>query len=270
MRAVNLLPSDLRSVASKPARSARPEPVQGIGAYVVLGALALCVAALASYVLLTNGVKQREADLVVAHQRATTAATKAAALKPYADFEARANARVATVRDLAASRFDWEQALRDISHAVPSDVKLESLNGDVGLPGTTGSGGDTLRGAIAAPAISLAGCASSHANVARMMSRIKVVDGVTRVSLSKSDAPVQQPGAGTKSPCGGSTPATFSLVAFFERSAAIEAFAPATASSAPVPTAANGTQAPGTTTPPTAGTSTSTSTTTSTTTGGTP
>ena len=46
-----------------------------------------------------------------------------------------ANARVETVRGLAAARFDWEQALRDLSRAMPADVKLQSLNGDMGLPG---------------------------------------------------------------------------------------------------------------------------------------
>jgi Tfp pilus assembly protein PilN len=272
MRAVNLLPSDLRGAAPKPAR-VRREPVQGIGAYVLLGALALCVAALAGYILAGNAVDQRKADLEAAKQRATAAAARAAALKPYADFEALAKARVETVRGLAAARFDWEQALRDISRAVPSDVKLVSMNGDMGLPGSSG-GGDPLRGSIAAPAISLAGCASSQSNVARVMARLKAVDGVTRVSLSKTEA-----GSDTEATdCTGSAPATFSLVAFFERSAAAAALAPATgtggASSVPVPEAvggsapSNGAPAADDTgaTPAPAGSSSSTSTTT----GGTP
>jgi Tfp pilus assembly protein PilN len=258
MRAVNLLPSDLRGAAPKPARGARPEPVQGIGAYVVLGALALCVAAFAGYVITTNGIKQREADLVTAQQRTTAATAKAAALKPYADFQALASARVETVRGLAAARFDWERALRDISHAIPGYVKLSALNGDMGLPGSAGSGGDPLRGSIQAPAITLAGCAPTQTAVARMMSRIKGVDGVTRVSLSKSEAAASSavPTTGS-SPCKGANPATFSLVVFFERSAAIAAFAAsgATTASVPVPNAVNqaaGTQpAAGTTATPT-------------------
>lgn len=276
MRAVNLLPPDLRGAAPKPARSARPEPVQGIGAYVALGALTLCVAALAGYILAGNAVKQREAELQAAQQRATAATTKAAALKPYADFEALANARVETVRGLAAARFDWEQSLRDISHAIPSDVKLASLNGDMGLAGAS-AGGDPLRGSISAPAISLAGCASSQSNVARMMARIKAVDGVTRVSLSKSEAGAES----EESDCSGAAPSTFSLVAFFERSAASAALAatgaggtPTGAGGTPVPEAVNGAApadgAPAAddtgVTPPADGASTSTSTTT----GGTP
>jgi Tfp pilus assembly protein PilN len=292
MRAVNLLPSDLRGAAPKVAPSVRQEKAEGIGAFLVLGVLALCVAAFAGYVLTTNSIKQRETDLVAAKDRGAAATARAAALKPYADFEALASARVETVRGLAAARFDWERALRDISHAVPADVKLNGLNGDMGLPGTTGSGGDPLRSAIAAPAITLTGCAPSQTGVARMMSRIKGVDGVTRVSLSKSDR--TGGGAvttGTTSPCG-DDPATFSLVVFFERAPALKAYASSSAaaasSTAPVPSAinqasgaagqANGTQPADATTPaPADGSgaqqpqgSSSTSTTTSTTAGGTP
>jgi Tfp pilus assembly protein PilN len=295
MRAVNLLPSDLRGAAPKPSRVAGPEPVQGIGAYVVLGVLALCVAAFAAYVVTTNGIKQRETDLEATKQRTAAAAAKAAALKPYADFQALAATRVETVRGLAAARFDWERALRDISHAVPGDVKLSGLNGDMGLPGTSGSGGDPLRGSIQAPAITMTGCAPNQTGVARMMSRIKAVDGVTRVSLSKSEKASATAGTTSASACDGD-PATFSLVVFFERAEALNAYAAsdaATAASLPVPNAvnqsggtatqANGTQpadggsAPASTDPAsaqqpegTSSTSTSTSTTTSTTAGGTP
>ena len=62
MRAINLLPADLRGAAPS-APSARPEPAQGIGAYVVLGVLALCVALFAVYVTASNSVKQKQSDL---------------------------------------------------------------------------------------------------------------------------------------------------------------------------------------------------------------
>ena len=268
MRAVNLLPSDLRGAAPKPARGgARPEPrAEGIGAYLVLGSLVLCVAALAGYVLLTNGIEQRQADLQAAEQRTTQATTLAAKLKPYADFEATAKARVETVRGLAAARFDWEQALRDVSRAVPAGTFLSALNGDMGLPGATGGGGDPLRGAIQAPAITMAGCAPSQRGVATMMSRIRAVDGVTRVSLSKSIRGSAAAGgsndsasANTASACKATAP-QFSLVIFFERSAALAALSQSGVeeSSVLVPNAVSGsggTAAAGTT-PPAAGTPT--------------
>ncbi len=239
MRAVNLLPPDLRDTAPKAAPRVRREKVEGIGAYIVLGVLSLCVVALAGYVLLNNSVKQRTADLQTAQERSTAASQRAAALKPYADFEAMATARVATVRGLAAARFDWDQALRDLARAAPSDVKLASFNGDMGLPGGE-AGGDPLRGSIQAPAITLTGCASSQLGVARMLARIKAVDGVTRVALSKSEKSSGAT-AGSVSPCAGNAPPSFSLVIFFERSAAAAALAPAGAveSTVPVPNVIN-------------------------------
>lgn len=249
MRAVNLLPSDLRGAAPKPAPGARQEKAEGIGAYVVLGVLALCVAALAAYILTDNTVKDRTADLASAQSRAATATAKAAALKPYADFEAMANTRIETVRQLAAARFDWERALRDLARAVPRDVKLSSLNGDMGLPGAQGAESDPLRGSIKAPAITLIGCASSQVGVARMMARVKAVDGVTRVALSKSEKAMTAGAAPTDQPCEGKEPPTFSMVAFFEGSAAAAALTPADAAAAepvPVPNALAPAQADGT------------------------
>ena len=68
MKAINLLPPDQRAAAkrgsSKGKRSAAvAEAPAGIGAYVVLGALAACVVALSAYVLTTNTVKDRQAKL---------------------------------------------------------------------------------------------------------------------------------------------------------------------------------------------------------------
>jgi Tfp pilus assembly protein PilN len=242
MRAVNLLPSDLRGAAPAASPSTRREPAEGIGAYVVLGALALCVAFLAVYVMATNTVKQKQTDLVEVTAKADAAAQKVAQLKPYADFEALATARVQTVRGLAAARFDWEQVLRDLSRVIPSDVKLQTLSGDMGLPGTTGAGGDPLRGSIQAPAVSIGGCASSQPSVARLLSRLRGIDGVTRVALSKSERS-GGPGANAtdSSPCKGKNPPAFSAVVFFEGSSAAAALGSTggavDAASVPVPSA---------------------------------
>src|SRR4051812_9424388 len=101
MKPVNLLPTDLRSGATGPvsAASTGTTPAGGIGAYIVLGVLALCVVALAGYVLAGNVVKARKADLARMTAESAALSRQAAALKPYADFETLANARVQTVRD---------------------------------------------------------------------------------------------------------------------------------------------------------------------------
>ena len=246
MKAVNLLPSDMRKAAAKATARVRPERAEGIGAYVLLGALALCVTALAAYVLTNNTVKQRTADLQQVTAEAEATAAKAAALKPYADYEAMASARVDTVRGLAAARFDWEQALRDLSRAVPAEVKLQNLTGDMGLPGTESGGGDPLRGSIQAPAITVTGCAPDQPAVATMMSRLRAVDGVTRVSLSKSvkdesSGPTPVGSQESDAPCGRKSPPSFSAVVFFEGSSALEHLAQEEAS-VPVPSAVAGEQ----------------------------
>src|SRR5215207_8222949 len=220
MKAVNLLPPDLRGApkvvsGTKPAR----ETPAGVGAYIVLGALAIAVAALAVYVLAGNAVKEREAKLSTATAEAQNAQQRAAALKPYADFEALANQRLTTVRSLADARFDWSRALHDLSRVLPADTTLTEVSGDVNP--TSGSGGNPLRGALPAPALSLKGCVSSQTGVARVMSRLGNIDGVTRVTLANTDkdaTPVVDPAAEQDGPyCGKGAPPTFDVVVFFER-----------------------------------------------------
>jgi Tfp pilus assembly protein PilN len=226
MKAINLLPPDSRgtpkAVATK-AVAATEEP-GGIGAFVLLGVLAACVVALAAYVLTTNSVKDRQAHLDAVTAQAQTTAQRAAALKPYADFQQMAETRIQTVKDLAASRFDWEQALRDIARAIPNDVTLTSLNGSISS--SAGSGGSTVRSAIQAPAVELKGCTTGQKQVASLLSRLRAVDGVTRVTLTKSDKPDAQATASATVPgstdteqtgCAGHPPA-FELVMFFENS----------------------------------------------------
>jgi len=203
----------------------------GIGAFVLLGALALCVAALAGYVLSNNVVKERKSQLAEVSAKSDATVQKANALKPYADFQQLAQDRAGTVQALASARFDWEQTLRDISRAMPKEVYLASLDGTVG-GGTTGAG-SSLRGAVEAPAIELKGCTKSQPAVASLMSRMRNVQGVTRVTLAKSDKDTAATGAAnsTVNPCGKGAPPSFEMIIFFEKSAVAEALAGATGAS---------------------------------------
>jgi Tfp pilus assembly protein PilN len=232
MRAVNLLTPDLRS-APKGKGASGPSAMEtpgGIGAIAVLGALALCVAALAGYVLANNVVKQREAELAQVSAKADATRAEAAKLKPYADFQAVAQQRAGTVQALAGARFDWEQALRDLSRAMPDEVFLSAIDGNVG--GST-NGGSSVRGAIQSPAIELKGCTKSQPAVATLMSRLRNVQGVTRVALAKSDKDgAASTGGSTVNPCGKGAPPSFEMVIFFERSAVASALAGATGETA--------------------------------------
>jgi Tfp pilus assembly protein PilN len=222
MKAVNLLPPDLRGAGSPAsAVGSADENVGRSGAFGVLGALGFCVIALVAYVLTSNTIKDRQAELDQVTAQAAVVTQRASQLKPYADFQAQAAQRVATVRDLAAARFDWEQALRDISRAVPADVTLTDLTGSVS---SESGGGSSMRSSIASPAVELKGCTSSNRGVATLLARLKTVDGVTRVSLGKSersevDATASVGGATAAGPpagCGKGRPPAFEIVLFFE------------------------------------------------------
>jgi Tfp pilus assembly protein PilN len=243
MRAVNLLPPDLRSgpKGSAPAVSSGVEN-SGPGAFVVLGVLAFCVAALATYVLAGNIVKDREAELAAATAKSAAVTQQVNALKPYADFESVANTRVQTVTDLANSRFDWEQALRDLSRAIPADVTIGTLKG--ALVGDA-SGGAAAEDAPTGPSLTLAGCTYSQTKVAELMARLRNIDGVTEVLLKKSDKEATA-GAGegdrtapsASGYCGKADIPAFELTVVFKGAASATAATGATAGTPPTTTSA--------------------------------
>jgi hypothetical protein len=111
-------------------------------------------------------------------------------------------------------------------------VYLSSLRGTVGN-GTSSGGGSAsgLRGAIgSAPAMELSGCTKSQPAVATLMSRLRNVQGVTRVSLSKSEKvnAAATGGGTTVGACGKGSPPSFEIVVFFEKAAVADALATAT------------------------------------------
>ena len=247
MRAVNLLPPDTRGASKVSADlGAGPEAKGGAGPFVVLGVLAACVAGAAGYVLTDNTVKQRQADLAeVTGPASRRSQSQAAQLKPYADFDALARARVQTVKDLAGSRFDWEQALRDLSRAIPQDVTLKSLDGDI-ANGAGGARRPAARRDLRARDHDHRAAPPGRPQVARLMARLGDIDGVTRVSLSKSDGRevderrrrrrrrARQRSA-TRLPCGTGKRPAFEVVMFFEKAAAAVATTPTTSTGAAAP-----------------------------------
>ena len=254
MRAVNLLPADLRGAVKAPV-SVTPAPEESggsTGAFFALGALALCVLAIAGYVLTTNEIKQQQADLDQLTARSEVVMREANSLKPYADFQSMAQGRIATVKELASQRFDWERALRDLARVIPADVTVKKLSGSV----SADAGSDSpLRGAISAPAVTIDGCTSDQEGVARLMARLRAASGVTRVSLAKSskvDAAAAAAGDAAPAPtaegqagCSGKgkdQAPDFQVVAFFEGDAVATATTAGTpgSSSAPLDAAAAG------------------------------
>jgi Tfp pilus assembly protein PilN len=234
VRAVNLVPADAKGGGrGRPGGGAPRGP-----AVVLIGLLGVALAFVTIYVLSSNTINDRQAKLASLRTQVAAAQAQAARLSNYSSFVKLAESRAATVRQIASSRFDWHAALSGLSKVVPANTSLQSLLGTV-MPGATvnGAGGSvsgsaastsTLRSALPGPAFELKGCTATQDDVARLLSRLRLIDGVTRVTLadslkqesSQSGAGVAStPAAGTGSSgatgCGANTP-SFDLVVFFK------------------------------------------------------
>jgi Tfp pilus assembly protein PilN len=223
MRAVNLIPSDER----------RGGVVSGIGtgrsqgaAYGVLTLLAgLSLLALV-YGLARHQVSNHSAQLATIAARTSQLQHSTSALSSYTSFIALREQRVQAVDQLVDSRFDWAHALHELGRVLPHGASITAFNGAIATttpgaaataaaaPSATSAASSTGTGAAAVtsatppgsvPTMTLAGCATSQAEVAVTLLRLRLIDGVTKVALqssTKTSGAVAGGGAGS-SPCGG-------------------------------------------------------------------
>jgi Tfp pilus assembly protein PilN len=183
MRAVNLIPEGERKGAGGAAGKS------GGAAYVLIGALALLVVMAAAYALSGKSINDKKAELARVSQQADAAQVRADQLAAYTRFTDLRTKRVQTVSQLAASRFDWAHALHEVSRVIPTNAWLTQLVGTV-TPGVnvgSGSGAGSLRGALPVPAIEIVGCTTSQSSVAKVLARLRLIDGVKRVTLADSE-----------------------------------------------------------------------------------
>jgi Tfp pilus assembly protein PilN len=200
MRPVNLIPPEDRRGDQAPLRS-------GPLAYVVVAALVLVLVGVAALVLTGNQVAEREDELASLRREDAAAAAKAERLSAYVQFRNASEARVATVRSLADSRFDWERVMRELALVLPSDVSLVELTASAGgASGGEAEGGSSgLGGGLSGPSLTMSGCAIGHEGVAGFVLALRDIDGVTRVGVQSSqdsDAGGESGGAAGGSECG--------------------------------------------------------------------
>jgi hypothetical protein len=212
MRAVNLLPPDQRSgFAGGVGRS------QG-GAYAVLAALAALAILAVLYGIASHEISSRRAQLASLSAQAARAKAAAAQLAPYTSFQALREQRMQAVAQLVDSRFDWAHAFHELGRVLPKDASISTLTGNVGAAGKPGSGGaaassspsgasGSSSGASPAgaggaagssstassatppgsvPVFLLSGCATSQSEVALTLQRLRLIDGVSEVTLQSS------------------------------------------------------------------------------------
>jgi Tfp pilus assembly protein PilN len=193
MRAVNLIPADAKR-ASRGSSGKKALPT-----YLLLGALAIAVGLVTMYVLASNDVSQRQAKATTLQAEVAQVQAQSNGLSHYAQFSQMTQGRISSVRQLATTRFDWHATLAQISQVVPKNTSLATLNGAaVTANPTTGTAAPTSTGAPAGTTIELTGCTKSQPDVAKLMSRLRLIDGVAGVALNSS----------TKQESGGTSPAS--------------------------------------------------------------
>jgi Tfp pilus assembly protein PilN len=226
MRAVNLIPSESRS------RAAPGAGRSGGGAYAVLGVLGgLAILALL-YGVAHHQVSSRRAEAASLTARAQSAQTAAAQLAPYTSFATLRQQRLQAVSDLVDARFDWAHAFHELGRVLPRDASITSLEGTIAAPlaaapAPSSSGKSSSSPSATAvsgtatsatppgsvPTFTLSGCATSQQEVALTLERLRLIDGVSEVTLQSSTKAGAGAGA-SAGQCLGSQPAFTVQVAF--------------------------------------------------------
>jgi len=266
---------NLRPAAVSAGRERTPATRVAQIAYATVALLAVGIVYLA---VLASQISSGHEQLARLSTDVVSAEREVAALKPYDTFEKATVARRDAVASVAGTRFNWDRTFTELAEVAPAGVWLTSVKATLS-PTTVVEGGavdaptGSLRGALAAPALELSGCARREALVPAYIDRLQAMTGVTDVAFSRSERTDKDAGStstttGSNSSAGigdcrngDSRTARFALVAYFEAgasqaaatgtAAAPQAQAPTTAGTA-AQTAANPTTS--TATPPATGT----------------
>jgi Tfp pilus assembly protein PilN len=181
MRPVNLIPPEDRRGESAPTRA-------GGLAYLVVGILGVILAAVIATSLFSKRVEDRTGDAAALEAEAQATEARAASLAGFVTFQQIHDARVSTVDTLARSRFDWERVMRELALVLPRHVWLTNLTGTVSPDVEVENGASVqLRPSVPGPALELVGCGRSQRDVARLIAALEDIDGVTRVTASRSE-----------------------------------------------------------------------------------
>jgi Tfp pilus assembly protein PilN len=189
VRPVNLIPPEERRGEKAPMRT-------GSLAYVVVAVLGVALLAVVGIVLTNNQISDGKSQKSSLEAQVSTAQAEADRTSSFAEFASLRQTREQTVASLAQSRFDWERVLRELAIVIPHDVWLTGLNASVSpdaasasastsASSTSSAGSESVTG----PSLHIEGCAAGHEAVARFLAALQDVDGVTRVSVLKSDRP---------------------------------------------------------------------------------
>jgi Tfp pilus assembly protein PilN len=191
MKPVNLLPESQRR---------RPAGGDGKSAYAVLAVLGLLVVMTGLYVVVANQTTTRSAEAAEASAEADRLEAQAANLGAFGNFAQVKETRVASVRQIAAQRFDWERLMLELARVLPADGWLQAA--DASVSGDTGGDAPSEDSASSGgPTANLVGCLPRQADVAELMLRLRRMHRVEDVTLSESVLEDEQ-GAPSVDTCG--------------------------------------------------------------------
>lgn len=251
MRAFNLIPPEERGGAGSGTGKSDG------GAFVVLGLLGVLAIFALLYGVARHDISSGRGQVATLTAQAQQTQAQAAQLAPYTSFIALRDQRMQAVSQLVDSRFDWAHAFHELGRVLPKDASLSSLSGTIGS--TTGATASTSAPSTAAtssaavasstppgsvPTFTLSGCATSQTEVALTLDHLRLIDGVSEVTLQSSTKAATGSGGGGgggggTGGCTGSDPA-FTMQITFEPlpSAAV------TSSASTTPTASASVTAP--------------------------
>jgi Tfp pilus assembly protein PilN len=196
MRAVNLIPAEQRRGSTIGAGRS-----QG-AAYAVLAVLGVLAIFAWLYGTAHRQVSSRRTEVASLTARSQQAQGTAESLAPYTNFIALREQRTQAVSQLVDTRFDWAHALHELGRVLPRDASISSLDGTVGsttaAPAAPATAGASASGAPrsaavtsatppgSVPTFTLSGCATSQAEVALTLERLRLIQGVSEVTLQSS------------------------------------------------------------------------------------
>jgi len=194
VRAVNLIPSDQRPGAGGTyGRS-------GGVAYALVGLACGLVVMCALWLMARKDMTNANAQVSQITAQAQQAQNEATALASYNTFVSTSNSRVSGIEQLTQDRFDWAHAFHELGRVLPVNVTLTTVTGaetsatsssapspPTGATGASGASAVTSASpAGTVPTLAIVGCTANQAQVAFMLQRLALIDGVTNVTLSKS------------------------------------------------------------------------------------
>jgi Tfp pilus assembly protein PilN len=138
-------------------------------------------------------IQSRTAQAAAITAQVAEANSEAARLAPFTSFVSLRQQRESAVAELVNARFDWAHSFHELGRVLPTGVWLTAINGTVGSATSSTSSSPASAGTVTSatppgtvPTFNLSGCASSQSQVALTLNRLRLIDGVSAVTLQAS------------------------------------------------------------------------------------